>query len=96
MGKCNIEFIKETLLKAIGWADYAPEYFKEKHNFEQDRINVELCILLLNDFENKTCSNCKWYESYPSVCCNADSPLCADVVPLDYGCNKHENNEKQC
>lgn len=57
-------------------------------------ITLRRAIIVLdevyNDFENRICKNCKYYEEYSSVCCNGDSPLCADVVDKDFGCNKFE------
>jgi hypothetical protein len=35
----------------------------------------------------KECWNCAWLsDKYVSVCCNPDSPHCADIVSGDQGC----------
>lgn len=34
---------------------------------------------------DKRCSACRWNEQFNSVCCNADSPHCADF--WDDGCD---------
>lgn len=47
MSKEEIEFIKETLINAIEWADYAPDYFKEKHNLDKDKEDVKKAIKII-------------------------------------------------
>ena len=37
---------------------------------------------------DKCCSTCRWNEPFNSVCCNADSPHCADF--WDDGCDEWE------
>lgn len=37
----------------------------------------------------KDCTTCKWWEPFNSVCCNADSPYCADF--WDDGCDEWED-----
>lgn len=37
---------------------------------------------------DKCCSACRWNEPFNSVCCNADSPHCADF--WDGGCDEWE------
>ena len=37
---------------------------------------------------NLTCEGCKWWESFNAVCCNADSPNCADFT--NDGCEYYE------
>ena len=37
------------------------------------------------------CETCRWWEPYNAVCCNADSPPCADV--WDDGCEEWEQRE---
>jgi len=58
----DIIFIKETLTEAIGWADYADDYFKEKHNLKKDQEDVEECIKILDAFEARSCHNCRIYS----------------------------------
>ena len=38
-----------------------------------------------------SCDTCRWWEPYSAVCCNGDSPHCADF--WDDGCAEWE--EKQ-
>ncbi len=45
-------FIIETLEVSIEWAEYAPEYFKEKHNLEKDKADVKKAIEILNNVKN--------------------------------------------
>ena len=35
-----------------------------------------------------TCDTCRWWEPYCGVCCNGDSPHCADF--WDDGCEEWE------
>lgn len=44
------------------------------------------------DAESGTCENCKHYQC--EVCVNDESPLCADFVSNDFGCNKFEPREE--
>lgn len=37
-----------------------------------------------------TCSDCRWYEDYQGVCCNGDSPHCADFIDADKVCEEWE------
>ena len=37
---------------------------------------------------DKCCNTCRWNEPFNSVCCNADSPHCADFC--DDGCDEWE------
>lgn len=43
----------------------------------------------IEDVMNRTCGNCKWCKD--KVCCNDESPLCADFVSEDFGCNRWES-----
>ena len=54
-------------------------------------ILCEQVDLIFDEFENRTCDNCKWLKS--EVCCNDESPLCADFVSDDFGCNKFKNKD---
>lgn len=43
------------------------------------------------------CENCKYYEDFAGVCCNADSDFRADFVDEEFSCNKwkeRSENEK--
>ena len=43
-------FIVETLEVMKDWTDYAPDYFKEKHNLSKDLEDVSKAIaILLNE-----------------------------------------------
>ena len=35
-----------------------------------------------------SCDTCRWWELYSAVCCNGDSPHCADF--WDDGCEEWE------
>lgn len=35
-----------------------------------------------------SCDTCRWWEPYSAVCCNGDSPHCADF--WDEGCEEWE------
>ena len=37
--------------------------------------------------ENKTCETCAWLFEWFMVCCNGESPYCADIVNLDWQCD---------
>lgn len=37
------------------------------------------------------CKNCKYYESFNGVCCNGDSPYCADFTDPESSCKEFEN-----
>ena len=39
------------------------------------------------------CETCRWWEPYNGVCCNGDSPYCADFVT--YGCKEWEVQDAQ-
>ena len=41
----------------------------------------------------KTCAACAWYEDYQGVCCNGDSPHCADFMSPDQRCREWERKE---
>ena len=45
----DIDFIIETLETAIEWAEYADDYFKEKHNLNKDKRMVDKAIKILKD-----------------------------------------------
>jgi len=62
-------------------------------NAKDRGIARQLVKEIYDDFESRICKNCKYYEEYPSVCCNADSPLCAGVTKEDFGCNEFEIRE---
>lgn len=47
------------------------------------------------DEEDRTCSNCKWFEDFEGVCFNGDSEHCADYMwDEDDCCNKWERKIK--
>lgn len=39
---------------------------------------------------DKRCSTCRWYEDFQGVCCNGDSPHCADFIDADKVCEEWE------
>ena len=42
-----------------------------------------------------TCKGCKWWKPFNWVCCNGDSPHCADFV--NCGCKYFEReDDKKC
>ena len=41
----------------------------------------------------KTCSTCRWYAEFEGVCCNGDSPHCADFIDADKVCEEWEEKE---
>jgi hypothetical protein len=43
---------------------------------------------MYNKLKIKTCESCKYYEAYPSICCNTDSPICTIIISKDFYCNK--------
>ncbi|MHA1691825.1 MAG: hypothetical protein ACTSU7_09315 [Candidatus Heimdallarchaeaceae archaeon] len=53
MTNSEIEFIKESLLEAISWSDYANDYFKKKHNLQRDMDNVNHSIEILNTYKKE-------------------------------------------
>lgn len=56
---------------------------KEYNNLNMNKINK--------------CENCKYYEDFAGVCCNADSDFRADFVDEEFSCNKwkeRSENEK--
>ena len=38
----------------------------------------------------KCCATCAWYEDFQGVCCNGDSPHCADFTAPDQRCREWE------
>jgi hypothetical protein len=70
------------------------ELFNDIHEF--DCMNNSSIYGLVHDIvdrtidycKSQTCSNCNWYHT--EVCCNDSSPLCADFVDENYGCNLWE------
>ena len=42
----------------------------------------------------KCCVTCAWYEDYQGVCCNGDSPHCADFTEPDQRCREWERKEE--
>ena len=42
---------------------------------------------------NKSCATCAWYEDFQGVCCNGDSPYCADFVNADQVCEFWEEKK---
>lgn len=41
----------------------------------------------------KCCATCAWYEDYQGVCCNEDSPHCADFTEPEQFCGEWERKE---
>ena len=35
----------------------------------------------------KTCETCGWLYEWFMVCCNGESPCCADIVESDWSCD---------
>ena len=52
----------------------------------------ELLDEVIVDFEKRTCDNCKWHLG--EVCTNDESPLCANFVHKDFGCNKFKRKDE--
>ena len=42
----------------------------------------------------KCCATCAWYEDFQGVCCNGDSPHCADFTKPDQRCGEWEEKEE--
>ena len=73
-------------------ADFRGANIKEV-NFSRVDLYGAKNIHSLEAIKNQICKNCEYYEKYPSVCCNGDSPLCAEVVDEDFGCNRFSKKE---
>ena len=43
----------------------------------------------------KCCATCAWYEDFQSVCCNGDSPHCADFTAPDQRCREWKWERKE-
>ena len=43
------QFIIETIEELIGWTEYTPDYFAEKHNLKSDIVDAKKSIELLKD-----------------------------------------------
>lgn len=41
--------------------------------------------------ENKKCKTCKWHDDWSAVCCNGESPHCADFTDPDCCCERWES-----
>lgn len=43
----------------------------------------------------ENCTRCLWYAEFEGVCCNGDSPFCADTPPFpkDIACRYWEDNK---
>ena len=41
----------------------------------------------------KCCATCAWYEEFQGVCCDGDSPYCADFVNADQVCEFWEEKK---
>lgn len=45
--------------------------------------------------DNKTCETCGYLYEWFMVCCNGESPYCADIVESDWACDGwFDRNEK--
>ena len=73
-------------------ADFRGANIKEV-NFSRVDLYGAKNIHSLEAIKNQICKNCEYYEKYPSVCCNGYSPLCAEVVDEDFGCNRFSKKE---
>lgn len=40
------------------------------------------------------CYTCKWYEDFQGVCCNGDSPNCADFMDAYDNCEEWEDRDE--
>jgi hypothetical protein len=43
----------------------------------------------------KCCATCAWYEDFQGVCCNGDSPHCADFTAPDQRCREWERKGEE-
>ena len=73
-------------------------YLKIKEVYDLSESTIEsysvkkIIDSIYDDFENRTCENCKYYDSF-----NESSGMCANIsiqfvnaVDSDFGCNKWE------
>ena len=80
MTKEEKDFIIEALGEAIGWAEYAGDYFQQKHDLNTDKDNVEKSIRLLK--ESRNCYNCNKYinHGFGWIECNViPKSACVDI-----------------
>lgn len=42
----------------------------------------------------KRCATCRWYEDFQGVCCNGDSPYCADFTGNEDCCECWEGRNE--
>jgi hypothetical protein len=85
----DAEFIIEAMQEAIFWAEYAPDYYKEKHNLKQDQENVEKAIEILKaKCKPKSCSTCKYLLR--SYCELLDIEI---MTIVNQSCTGHEERE---
>ena len=43
---------------------------------------------------DRICSTCRWYAEFEGVCCNGDSPHCADFTEPEDGCECWEGRDE--
>ncbi len=44
---------------------------------------------------DKACGTCRWYAPFEGICCNGDSPQCADFTGPDGDCQEWEDANSQ-
>jgi hypothetical protein len=63
LSRQEVSFIKDALTEAIGWAEYASDYFQQKHDLSTDKENVEKSIKILDELESRTCETCAFFNN---------------------------------
>ena len=49
---------------------------------------------IYDDFESRTCRNCKYFIKDKFVCCNSKAPTIVQINEDSFGCSKFERRDK--
>ena len=53
----------------------------------------EFINTIFDDFESRTCKNCKYFIKDKFVCCNSKAPTIVQINDDSFGCSKFERGE---
>ena len=54
----------------------------------------EFINTIFDDFESRTCKNCKYFIKDKFVCCNSKAPTIVQINDDSFGCSKFERGEE--
>ena len=76
---------------------FSNELLERAMGFKKGKLKIGAVYKIIDDiyddFESRTCKNCKYFIKDKFVCCNSKAPTIVQINDDSFGCSKFERRE---